>query len=146
MERESLQASSPASAASGPKSSQGRRVPGAAVWPRPGHPCRPLEAAFLFRTSDMKWQAPSSCQLFWNQGQREGARTSLMCQDDGERPPGDEATCGPCCTSERCDPEQASVPSGGAAGGLQCPTRSNSDGSKQGPPEDSLTITYVVFI
>ena len=43
----------------------------------------------------MKWQAPSSCQLFWNQGQREGARTSLMCQDDGERPPGDEAACGP---------------------------------------------------
>lgn len=111
-----------------------------------GTSLRPLDAAFLFRASDMKWQAPSSRQLFWDQRQREGARTSLVCQDDGGRPPGGEAACGPRCTSEHCDPEQAPVPSGGATGGLQGPTRSDSDGSKQGPQEDSLTITYIVFI
>lgn len=135
MEREGLEARGPASAASGPTPGHGGQVQGAAVWPRLGHPCRPLEAAFLFRASDLKWQAPSSRQLFWNQRQREGARTSLVCQDDGGRPPGGEAACGPCGPrgpSERCDPEQAPVPSGGATGGLQGPTRSDSDGSKQG--------------
>ena len=51
---------------------QGGQVWGAAVWPRLGHLCRPPDGAFLFSTSDMNWQAPSSRQLFWKQRQERG--------------------------------------------------------------------------
>lgn len=72
---------------------------------------------------------------------------SLVCQDDGGRPPGGEVAWGPHCTRERRDPEQVPGPSSGAAGGRpQGPTRSEGDGSKQGPQEESLTKTHVVSI